>query len=931
MPARSVTLIDADANLTAHLTAELGRYGVAVLAFADANEVMQHKDALPDLIILCIDPKRTGWAVCNRLRKHATLKSVPLIITSAEATEKDFEDHKKLKTRAEDYLHKPFGAEALAEKIGGLVGLPEPPMPEEMPEELADEMPGAMVEGSMEIPIESEEIAVEDEGVLIEDELVEETSGIMPAALPSGGVALDNFAEDSQDRTRIGVMNIDEDVNLETDAAFAAIGAEHSSTVVEPPAELAHLGVVPAERHDRGHHPHPGKSDDPFGLPDSPFDGAPEERHQGSSPAPLPEVEPEPMAARAPSVDLDLGLDQVAQQAAQAPAVRPLGERVRRQSSPVLSSAPHPHGVHDTSAHDTSLAAVTELKGERDRLRHEVEELRQKLQQKADAPAQPASGGFSREREFLNLREIINKKEKEILDLRDSLDAKDRTILDGKDRLRELERRSRDLDEKALSTERDLVAAREKIEALSHDKERVVEREKQVKGRLDDALKTMTRYEEELEGWKQKHAADVAALEQSFNAAIAAHQNEVQELKANHAELHQSLADQHTAQLQEAFDAHEAEKAALAEQAATERGRLEADHARAIEKLRDSKDNEREGLRVRHESQVTDMQEQHQAEVQSLIDEHAQTLFQLRAEHEAAQQEKDQLHSDELAGLRARQTQDTKAAERKHAEELSKLHEAYRGQLQKADEQRQAELAQKGEEHSGEVEQLLADHQGEKDRLEADHARALQLADERRQADLAQAAAAHAGELERIQQAHEQRLADEVKSARDSHLRKVQALEESHADLKMGMQQRHAAQLDELKGQHAATVEEFEAALKERDQLLTEGHARIAELEGTLAEEQSAVQRQQQVLGELEQKLAAATQAIAEREQRLSEKGQRIGELEQESAGYQEQILKAYQRIKSDESIVSRARKALAIALTLLDESAPDGSDEASS
>ena len=85
------------------------------------------------------------------------------------------------------------------------------------------------------------------------------------------------------------------------------------------------------------------------------------------------------------------------------------------------------------------------------------------------------------------------------------------------------------------------------------------------------------------------------------------------------------------------------------------------------------------------------------------------------------------------------------------------------------------------------------------------------------------------------------------------------------------------------------------------------------------------------MLANLEQKLAAATQTISEREQRIGEKAQRIGELEQESAGYQEQILKAYQRIKSDESIVSRARKALAIALTLLDESAPNGSDEASS
>ena len=117
---------------------------------------MQRKDDLPSLIVLCIDPKRTGWAVCNRLRKSTTLKSTPLIITSAEATEKDFEDHKKLKTRAEEYLHKPFGVEALVEKIAGLIGMPE----------AAAYADGAR---SLEIPMESEEVAIEDDGAIIEE------------------------------------------------------------------------------------------------------------------------------------------------------------------------------------------------------------------------------------------------------------------------------------------------------------------------------------------------------------------------------------------------------------------------------------------------------------------------------------------------------------------------------------------------------------------------------------------------------------------------------------------------------------------------------------------------------------------------------------------------------------------------------------------
>ena len=60
--------------------------------------------------------------------------------------------------------------------------------------------------------------------------------------------------------------------------------------------------------------------------------------------------------------------------------------------------------------------------------------------------------------------------------------------------------------------------------------------------------------------------------------------------------------------------------------------------------------------------------------------------------------------------------------------------------------------------------------------------------------------------------------------------------------------------------------------------------------------------------------------AIAERDQRIAELRHEIEALEQENANYQEQVLRAYQKIKSDEAMVARARKAMAIALTVLDD-----------
>ncbi len=898
-----VTLIDADTNLNRHLIEQLSRYGLKTEALQDAGDLMQRKDDLPNLIVLCIDPKRTGWAVCNRLRKSAQLKAVPLIITSAEATEKDFEDHKKLKTRAEDYLHKPFGTEALIEKIGTLIGLP---------------VANPADSQALEIPGESEEIQVEDDGMVLEEsaEMVEEPI-YEAAAAPPQQLESSSFAtEDSQDRTRIAPMGIDDDLSVETDAAFAALGADADENTSMNVAES--LSQVELTQNEEPAQP-AQQPTDPYALEESPFE-----------PAPLPDVEPEPMPQKQPSVDLDLGLEQVAQAASEAP------QRSRRKSQPglVLTSAPAPEarpslGAHDTSAHATDRAAVDEIRAERDRLKRELEELKSRPAPKAEAA--PSGGGFSREREFLNLREIINKKEKEILDLRDNMDAKERLVLDGKDRLRELERRARDLDEKSLATERELVAVREKAEALAHDKERVVEREKQVKGRLDDALKTIARYEEEVEGWKQKHAADTGALEQSYNDAVSAHQAEVQELKARHATAEEAVREQHATQLREALDTHEGEKTALEQSFQAERGRQEAEHARALQGMRESKDTERESLRLRFEQQIAEMTEQHQVEIQGQAEQSSQLVGQLKTEHDNAIREANQLHADELAGLRARHTADARIAERKHADEIKALHESYRGELAAADDKRLQELALKDDEHRAEVEKVIGAHLRDKQQLEQDHGEALQAADDRRVAELAAAASAHAGELARVSQVADQKLADEIKSLRDNHLRKVQALEESHADLKMGMQQRHAQQIDELKAQHAATVAEFEAAVKERDQLITEGHDKLTALEQTLARERSTSSVIDRQRLETQAALDTVRNDLSERDGKLSDRERRIAELEQESAGYQDQILKAYQRIKSDESIVSRAKKALAIALTLLDESNADGGDEKSS
>ena len=82
------------------------------------------KQESPDLIVVCVEAQPTnGYMLCTRLKKDEKLKSIPVVLTSSNATPESFEKHKKLKTRAEEYLIKPFQPSALLAKASGLLGI----------------------------------------------------------------------------------------------------------------------------------------------------------------------------------------------------------------------------------------------------------------------------------------------------------------------------------------------------------------------------------------------------------------------------------------------------------------------------------------------------------------------------------------------------------------------------------------------------------------------------------------------------------------------------------------------------------------------------------------------------------------------------------------------------------------------------------------
>ena len=121
-----ILFIDAEQPFSDQTASALRSRGFQVKQLDDGKDGLDYaaKDR-PDLIVLCVElPKMSGYSICNKLKKDNDLKGIPLIITSKEATPETFAQHKKLKTRAEDYLIKPFSDADLVDKITALIPAP---------------------------------------------------------------------------------------------------------------------------------------------------------------------------------------------------------------------------------------------------------------------------------------------------------------------------------------------------------------------------------------------------------------------------------------------------------------------------------------------------------------------------------------------------------------------------------------------------------------------------------------------------------------------------------------------------------------------------------------------------------------------------------------------------------------------------------------
>ncbi len=114
-------IIDRDTTFADQLADELSREGYDVQTCDTGREGIEHaKTDEPDLIVLCVELEDTsGYSICAKIKKDIRLKNIPLIITSERATQETFDHHRKLKTRAQAYLMKPFEPSELIAELRG--------------------------------------------------------------------------------------------------------------------------------------------------------------------------------------------------------------------------------------------------------------------------------------------------------------------------------------------------------------------------------------------------------------------------------------------------------------------------------------------------------------------------------------------------------------------------------------------------------------------------------------------------------------------------------------------------------------------------------------------------------------------------------------------------------------------------------------------
>lgn len=482
MPTK-VLVFESDAAFAGELRSELGKLGCVSQVVDDGNLGLQAAASeRPDLILLSIElPRMNGFSVCNKLKKDPALKDVPLIIMSSESSEETFEQHRKLRTRAEDYVHKPIAFGELLQHIQNFVHIDRQALP-----------------AGNDVVVIDDDIAG---AVQMEDEDEGTEIGMRPDILP---LAPSSPPKGSSPPKSKRMEQVDAEMDAFADAAFGRITGESAA----PPAGRGESAAPPAVDEDAtlikkvgvpGPAPVPavGAVSANPGVTKNGTHARPEAARTKSS--------PDNTAVTATGVDVQAAAMEMDRLRADLEKMKTRAEGAERSLDEARAEAARQGAT--ASRADAAMAEV-------ERLQRELDDLR------ARPVSIPAKAAGVSSKEFLDLREALNKKDKEILSLKETLGRKEKDILEGSERSLALERTKSELNDKLLEHERELNETREKVEVLTADKEQAKKAGEDFKARLTRTQAELETKVKELGDAKAAHVQDADQKKRAFDTAV---------------------------------------------------------------------------------------------------------------------------------------------------------------------------------------------------------------------------------------------------------------------------------------------------------------------------------------------------------------------------------------------------------------------------
>jgi CheY-like chemotaxis protein len=400
----------------------LAQFGCETSVVDDANVGLQTATGNPpDLILLAIElPRMNGFSVCNRLKRDAALKDVPLLILSSDSTDETFEQHRRLRTRADDYIHKPIAVAALIERIRAL---------------------GVLGDAAVQVSAPPGEILL-DEAVVMDEQV------------PSPDAEVTEFADQAFDALLVPSVS----------PPVAA-----SQPPVSEPAVVSESDILPV-----------------VSLPSAP-----------SAPPP-------PPPATAAEVE----------------------ELVRARGRLAELEREHAGTQRKIAELESEARRVANQREELDNLERELEETRQKLREASSGK------GVGSAREFLDLRETLNKKDKDLLDLRDQLTRKDKELLGLRDANLVVDRERADLNDRLLELEKQVFELSKAGEAAQADKEQATKRAEDYRRKFERSAADLEERTKAMVTLRDAHDAELGRLRSESQQALDRLQAEQRELVA---------------------------------------------------------------------------------------------------------------------------------------------------------------------------------------------------------------------------------------------------------------------------------------------------------------------------------------------------------------------------------------------------------------